>query len=616
MKEAAAWTNDTHPDEEGEEPLTGDSARQPINEPIPDDIAADNKACSKANHIIREGAPHAHQQAAKILKSQGLVDVKQQPEVVELVRSIFPQVQQQIPRPPPTATIVQIGDTLELQMLKQLRRLRGKAPGPSGWTADALCQLAEDQDVRQGMLALVGAIMNNIVPPNLRFYLVARDLCLVPKHPVPRPIAKGDVFVKLASKIAYQRVSLKVKKYLSTRNVSLGLSGGCEFVVHMLNATLKHNDNGDIHCKADVRHCFQNLPRAKVLQHLFTIDEFSDIFHLLHFLYGDESAMLLHMGRDKSAAVIWSRQGMAQGCVLGSMLCSVYVTDKHYTPAQQAALRAHGGGAKLLAVGITDEVNFVGPQQLVLTALETLVRSTQEDGLELGTIALGALLRPTQELPATVVQFAATRPEFNIKLYRHSTITAGVCIYADSDQGRQEFAAWEQKIVDKSAQFFRRLASPQLRFESAQSIARQCASLKMTYYTRCLQPADSLALATKFDDKLTELLQHRVGVTDQQLQKEQWIRALFFLPLRHGGVGLTSAVNTRHAAFLAAVLNGLDPLQQLGVDASGLKAQALQALEKCIEQATKNSQLSELLLKASGTEDPIDTLLNELRSKD
>ena len=96
VKEAAAWTNDTHPDEDGEEPLTGDPARQPINEPTPDDIAADDKACSKANHIIREGAPHAHQQAAKILKSQGLVDVKQQPEVVELVRSIFPQVQQQM----------------------------------------------------------------------------------------------------------------------------------------------------------------------------------------------------------------------------------------------------------------------------------------------------------------------------------------------------------------------------------------------------------------------------------------------------------------------------------------------------------------------------------------
>ncbi len=158
--------------------------------------------------------------------------------------------------------------------------------------------------------------------------------------------------------------------------------------------------------------------------------------------------------------------------------------------------------------------------------------------------------------------------------------------------------------MDKSALFFRRLASPQLRFESAQSIARQCT---------CLQQADSLSLATKFDDKLTQLLQQRVGVTDQQLQKEQWIRALFFLPLRHGGVDLTSA-STR--TFLAAVLNGLDPLQQLGIDASGLKAQALQALEKCLEQATKNSQLSELLLKASGAEDTIDTLLNELRSKD
>ena len=96
-------------------------------------------------------------------------------------------------------------------MLKQLRRMRGKAPGPSGWTADALCQLVDDLDVRQGMLALVGAIMNNIVPPDLRYLLVARDLCLVPKQPVPRPIAKGDVFVKLASRIAYQRISLKVK---------------------------------------------------------------------------------------------------------------------------------------------------------------------------------------------------------------------------------------------------------------------------------------------------------------------------------------------------------------------------------------------------------------------
>jgi hypothetical protein len=84
----------------------------------------------------------------------------------------------------------------------------GKAPGPSGWTAEALCQQVDELDVRQGMLALVGAIMNNIVPPDLRYLLVARDLCLVPKLPVPRPIAKGNVFVKLALRIAYQRISL------------------------------------------------------------------------------------------------------------------------------------------------------------------------------------------------------------------------------------------------------------------------------------------------------------------------------------------------------------------------------------------------------------------------
>ena len=84
-----------------------------------------------------------------------------------------------------------------------------------------------------------------------------------------------------------------------------------------------------------------------MLQHqLFTIDKFSDIFHLLHFLYGDDSAMLLHMDRDKAAEVIRSLQGVAQGCGLGSMLCGVCITDKHCTsPAQQEALRRHGGSA-------------------------------------------------------------------------------------------------------------------------------------------------------------------------------------------------------------------------------------------------------------------------------
>ena len=108
----------------------------------------------------------------------------------------------------------------------------------------------------------------------------------------------------------------------------------------MLNAALKHNDNGDIHCKADVRHCFLNLPRAKVLQHLFTIDEFSDIFHLRHFLYGDESAMLLHMGRDKSATVIWSLEGVAQGCVSADAVCCVRHRQTLHAGAASARMAA------------------------------------------------------------------------------------------------------------------------------------------------------------------------------------------------------------------------------------------------------------------------------------
>ncbi len=41
------------------------------------------------------------------------------------------------------------------------------------------------------------------------------------------------------------------------------------------------------------------------------------------------------------------------------------------------------------------------------------------------------------------------------------------------------------------------------------------------------------------------------------MRQDERLRVLFFLPLRHGGAELTSAVNTRHAAYLAAVLNSL-----------------------------------------------------------
>ena len=92
-------------------------------------------------------------------------------------------------------------------------------------------------------------------------------------------------------------------------------------------------------------------------------------------------------------------------------------------------------------------MNFVGPPQLVLTALETLVRSTREDGLELGTINMGALLRPGRVLPPAAMEFAEQRPELKIKLYRHSTISAGVCIHADTEAGRAEFAAWQRRAT-------------------------------------------------------------------------------------------------------------------------------------------------------------------------
>ena len=222
----------------------------------------------------------------------------------------------------------------------------------------------------------------------------------------------------------------------------LGLCGGCEFVVHMLNATLKHNDNGDdIHCKAN---CFQNQSAATHTSSASTSSATSCTCCTCS-VAGDESAMLLHMGRDKTAEVIRSLQGVAQGCVLGSMLCAVCITDKHCTPAQQAALRRHGdGGASQSAGG-----RHHGRSEVCrpATAGSGWLRWRRWCARREKTGWSWA--RSTwARCCGLAVEFVEQRQraELFIKLHRHSTISAGVCIRADPDAGRAEFAAWRSTV--------------------------------------------------------------------------------------------------------------------------------------------------------------------------
>jgi hypothetical protein len=119
-----------------------------------------------------------------------------------------------------------------------------------------------------------------------------------------------------------------------------------------------------------------------------------------------------------------------------------------------------------------------------------------------------------------------------------ATIKAGLAAQLDADQGQ--------------AAFFRRLQLDDLPVQSAMLLLRQCAVPKMNYVLRCAPPPCIAEQAAAFDHQVL----HAGAMEKLRLRKhERSERVQRFLraKLKHGGFGLTSALQTSPFAYLGSL---------------------------------------------------------------
>lgn len=126
-----------------------------------------------------------------------------------------------------------------------------------------------------------------------------------------------------------------------------------------------------------------------------------------------------------------------------SLNCKCSSTDKHYTPAQQAALRAHGGGAKLLVF--------------------SPATAGSEGARDAGALDSGRWARYCQRRLSNLRQpgHSSTSSSTGTPLSRQAR--ASMRTPTEGDWSLQHGA---EDCGQERALFFRRLASPQLRFEA------------------------------------------------------------------------------------------------------------------------------------------------------
>ena len=111
------------------------------------------------------------------------------------------------------------------QVASTVRRLAtGASPGPSGWTADLLLPLLEDDVCLRGLTRLINDIVNGNFDQRGQDFLTASWLIGIPKPGKKgvRPIAMGEVFYKIAATITVANCKLAIGEYLAP--IQLGVA--------------------------------------------------------------------------------------------------------------------------------------------------------------------------------------------------------------------------------------------------------------------------------------------------------------------------------------------------------------------------------------------------------
>lgn len=120
-------------------------------------------------------------------------------------------------------------------LVKIIRHMvNGSAPGPSGWTAEMVRVLTEDEDCFTGLAMLLQDITNGTLPDSIKPFLLPSNLIGLDKNSGAsvRPIAIGEIFYRIAAYRGQLYVQQAAKDLLQPIQLGVGVSGQTKISHH------------------------------------------------------------------------------------------------------------------------------------------------------------------------------------------------------------------------------------------------------------------------------------------------------------------------------------------------------------------------------------------------
>ncbi|CAE1263915.1 unnamed protein product [Acanthosepion pharaonis] len=174
------------------------------------------------------------------------------------------------------------------------------------------------EHLKISITALINSLLRAEIPQHARDLIFSANLtALKRKDGGIRPIAVGNIFRRLAAKIACRVVMKETGHELRPVQLGVGIQGGCEAAVHATRSFFENTSHAPprILLKLDMKNAFNSIRRDHALEvcHQRT----PSIFKLAHLSYSHPSMLIASHNIISSATVI--QQGDPLGPLLFAM---------------------------------------------------------------------------------------------------------------------------------------------------------------------------------------------------------------------------------------------------------------------------------------------------------
>jgi hypothetical protein len=369
-------------------------------------------------------------------------------------------------------------------------------------------------------------VCNGALPDIVAERLRCSRLVAIPKPPAGvRPIAVGEVIVRLSASLALRRVLEHLLQEFE--GLQYGLSErGCESIVHHFRTA---HANGDTLITLDARNAFNTLRRECIRQALETRPALSPLYPLFNSLYCSPSRLVIS-NRDGIFELV-SAAGVRQGDVLGSALFCLATID---VLRQCRHLFPH-----VSVKGFVDDITMAAPPEFheeLTAAIEFLSSALGEHGL-----ALNSKKCHVVSLHHDAAREIAVRHGFT---FGATTRVLGAYVGdpVPSEILLEELARQKIRTLEQLAH---------ISDEESFALLRLCIVPRFGFFTRIHDPTISRKATEVFDAAVWSAF-CKVCALVQPLPLTDLRATLATIPIVHGGLGLRLCSPLRELAYLAS----------------------------------------------------------------